>query len=211
MAKLFPRKQRNTFSRVPRPIMLIVAEGNNVTERQYFHHFQHQYIGYNIKIDTKGFETDPEGMLDTLTKYWKENELSLEKGDRGYVILDLDCNDKKAQLIKKLEAGTNLASFVVSNPCFEVWFLLHFRYSTHAYASGEEVINDLRKYIADYRKNSDVFDVISEATDTALQNAKKLEQHFGGIGYKWPSNKCNPRTDIPIVIEEIRRMRGNCQ
>ncbi len=209
MARNFSVKPRNTGRRAPKPILLLVAEGHNVTETLYFKQFQKQHALYNIKIITPGSVTDPEGMLEKLEKYWLRNELDFMKGDRGFVVLDLDCDDKKAKLIEKLEASSKIAQFVVSNPCFEIWFLLHYKYTTHVYLSGAEVIRDLRNYIADYEKNKDISKLLSDKTETAFQNAIKLTRHYDKLGYKWPSNKGNPRTDVPVIINAIKELGGD--
>lgn len=51
----------------------------------------------------------------------------------------------------KLARQNNISVFL-SNPCFEIWYLLHFRYSTKLYGSNEEVIKELGSYISDYSK-----------------------------------------------------------
>ena len=180
----------------------------NEAETQYFRQYQRQRAPFNIKILTPGSATGPERMLETLERYWKQYDMSHTRGDQGFVVLDLDCNEKKALLIKKLERASQIASFVVSNPCFEVWFILHYRYSTHIYSDGDEVIKDLRKYIPEYQKNTDVTESLSGMFDTAMKNASKLEEYYEEMGYRWPSNECNPRTDVPVIINEIRRMEG---
>lgn len=48
MARSFSRKKRNTATRRQKPLILIIAEGQNVTESQYFRHFQEQHADYNI-------------------------------------------------------------------------------------------------------------------------------------------------------------------
>ena len=209
MARNFSIKPRNTGRRTPKPVLLLVAEGRNVTETLYFRQFQKQYASYNIKIITPGSVTDPEGMLEKLEIYWSRNEMDFMKGDRGFVVLDLDCDDRKAKLIEKLEASSKVAQFVVSNPCFEVWFLLHYKYTTHVYLSGAEVIRDLRSFIADYEKNKDISELLSDKTEIAFQNAVKLARHYDELGYKWPSSKGNPRTDVPVIISAIKELGGD--
>ena len=189
-----------------KPLILIVAEGHNVTESQYFRQFQNQHAGYNIKVLIPGSATDPEGMLEKLERFWQINEMDLMKGDRGFVVLDLDCDDSKGRLIEKLDQGSKIAKFIVSNPCFEVWFLLHYKYTTHVYKDSAEVIKDLQNYITTYDKTLDVSRILSDRTETAVQNALKLKSYFQNNGCRWPSNDCNPGTDVPIVIDLIRKL-----
>ena len=209
MARKFSVKQRNTGSRKPKPLIILVAEGRNVTETLYFRQFQRQHAAYNIKVLTPGSITDPEGMLKKIEGFWHKNEMDQDKGDLGFIVLDLDCDEEKANLIKKLEAGSKIAQFIVSNPCFEIWYILHFKYTTHVYASGAEVIRDLKNYINNYEKNRDVSGALSDKMETAIENAKRLEGYFEELGYKWPSVEGNPRTDVPLIIKSIRELGGD--
>ena len=60
-----------------------------------------------------------------------------EKKDDGIKTAELVSQPEKLdaqpkELIEKLEASSKVAQFVVSNPCFEVWFLLHYNLYTGA-------------------------------------------------------------------------------
>lgn len=201
MKREFKKKKRNSANRNPKPVILIIAEGKNVTETVYFNSFQNQHSRYSIRILSVGHETDPQNMLMRIEDFWKKQELKAENGDRAFVVLDLDCDDKKADLIKKLSQKSTNTRFIVSNPCFEVWFLLHFRYSTHSYLNSNEVIADLKSYIPNYEKTTDISCKIINNIDIAIDNAFKLKSYYDSLERKWPSNDCNPRTDVPIIID----------
>lgn len=209
MARSFSEKKRDSSVKKPKPLLLLIAEGRNVTETQYFRQFQRQFSSFNIKILTPGSATDPAKMLEKLERYWKQYDMSDARGDRGYVVLDLDCKEKKAHLIEKLKRNSKIARFIVSNPCFEVWFVLHYHYSTHVYSDGDEVVKDLRRFIPEYQKNTEVTAILTGKLDTAMENARKLVEHYEELGFSWPSIACNPRTDVPEIINEIRRLGGD--
>ena len=128
----FQKKKRNDVKRKRKPVMLITAEGRNKTEKQYFNSFQDQHGKYSIRFAT-GLETDPVGMLKAMEKTWKKNELSEKDGDKAYIVLDMDCIPEKIQLVKELHKKSKNIQFIVSNPCIEVWFILHFIYMTHQF------------------------------------------------------------------------------
>ena len=119
---------------------------------------------------------------------------------KEHIVLDIDNDPLKAEKISELiQANTNRAiSFVTSNPTFEIWFLLHFRYTTKAYPNGDAVIDDLKKYIPDYEKNKDVYSLCCDKLEEAIRNADKLETYHKGKG--WPSTDCNPRTDVAALV-----------
>lgn len=203
MSRTFSKKERNRVTRRQKPLILIIAEGRNVTESQYFKSFQDQHANYNIKVLIPGHITDPVGMKKTILRYWDNYEMDAEMGDAAFIVLDLDCNDEKGKLIRRLARENGNAQFVVSNPCFEVWFLLHFKYSTHSYLSSPEVVRDLRSYIPGYEKNSDVAPILKGNLEEAMKNAEMLKNHYSQFGSEWPSNECNPRTDVPVIIKTM--------
>ena len=207
MTRIFSKKNRNRVTRKKKPLILIIAEGKNVTESQYFESFQKQHSGFNIKVLTPGNITDPAGMQRKILQYWKDKGLDEKQGDIAFIVLDLDCSAEKAQRIKKLSEYSTITKFIVSSPCFEVWFLLHFRYSTRACTSSNEAIKDLRKYISGYEKNTDVAPIIAGNLETAMENAKKLKEYFDGMNVEWPSEIRNPYTDVPIIINAFDRLK----
>ena len=82
MARSFSRKKRNTATRRQKPLILIIAEGQNVTESQYFRHFQEQHADYNIKILIPGC------ILRTLTDTFAEqNGRGAESADASLTTL----------------------------------------------------------------------------------------------------------------------------
>ncbi len=183
-----------------RPTVLIIAEGRNVTETQYFRSLQKVTSGYNIKMLRAGGKTDPEKLKKVLKEYWLDNRMNAKDGDRGFVVIDLDCDKRKAELIKSLGANTPECSFIVSNPCFEIWFLLHYGYSTKAYASSDAAVKELANNIRGYRKNTNVWPLLEDKMNDAIENAERLEKHFEELARPWPSADCNPRTDAHKVV-----------
>ena len=59
---------------------------------------------------------------------WNELELEEDIGDKGFIVLDIDNDERKAIKVYELIQNNKYPSirFIVSNPAFEVWFLLHF-------------------------------------------------------------------------------------
>ena len=134
---------------------------------------------------------------------WKELELSSEKGDLGFIVLDIDSDPQKADKVLKLIQKNRNQSirFIVSNPTFEIWILMHFKYTTRYFADGDAVINELKRHIPDYEKNRDCFLACADRLQDAVSNSAKLEKYFDGSS--WPSVECNPRTDMGMLITHL--------
>ncbi len=199
----FQKKNRNEVKRQRKPMMLITAEGKNKTEKLYFASFNEQHGKYMIHFVNSGGDTDPEGMLKSINNYWDKNELSTEYGDKAYVVLDMDCLNDKIKLVKKLQISAKNVRFITSNPCIEVWFILHYVYTTHHFKDSKEPKNEMAKYIAGYEENMDISSIIRPLLDEARKNVKRLAAHYESIGTKWGDIDCNPMTDVLEIINEF--------
>jgi acid phosphatase class B len=112
-------------------------------------------------------------------------------------------------LIKaKTVADKNNINVVLSNRCFEIWYLLHFTYTTTEFVSTEQLIKALEPYIPDYTKNKNVFDKLEQQADNrknAIERAKKLvKYHENTKGISVYSKESNPSTDVYRLIEIIQ-------
>lgn len=194
-------KKRGTSRRKLKPVYLIIAEGKNKTEVLYLSHFQDQEKNYSIRFVKAGYKTDADSLYNALIDKWEELDLSAKKGDRGFVILDIDNDPLKAQKVSALaQNNTNTeVSFVVSNPTFEVWLLMHFKYTTKQYKDGNTVIKELRRYLPNYEKNRDCFEDCKDKIKEAVKNSITIAEYYADN--EWPSIECNPRTDMGYLIE----------
>lgn len=207
MVRKVDQKKRGKVSRKTKKIILIGAEGKNQTERKYFKAFNQVQSEYKIMAG-KGNNTDPVGVVEDLLKSAKQEELDLKDGDILACFIDVDFKNGRDQELRaamKLARQNNISVFL-SNPCFEIWYLLHFRYSTKLYGSNEEVIKELSSYISDYSKSKDVYDVIENKIDQALLNTKRLESHHLENGTNDRLKKL-PSTEAYKLIEMILEKR----
>ena len=193
-------KNRGTSRRKLKPVYLIITEGKNKTEVLYLSHFQNQEKNYSIRFVKAGYKTDADSLYYTLIAKWEELDLSMKNGDLGFIILDIDNDPLKAQKVSAIvQSNKNKAvRFVVSNPTFEVWLLLHFKYSTKQYKDGNAVIKELRRYLPTYKKNRDCFEDCKGKMKDAVEYSTKLTEYYADS--EWPSIECNPRTDMGDLI-----------
>ena len=204
MARNLEVKKRGNKKRRQKAVYLIIAEGRNKTETLYLTNFQDQSKDFIIRFVKAGSNTDAESLYRTMVAKWKELGLDANEGDRGFIVIDMDNDEQKAEKIATLinKNFNDAISFVVSNPTFEIWFLLHFKYTTKFYKDGNAVIDDLKKYIPNYDKNVDVFELCEYSLSAAIENSKKLEAFFLNTG--WPSVECNPRTDAGRLVKKLK-------
>ena len=196
-------RRRNINSRKSKKVILVAFKGKNKTENNYFSNYRLRDKDYIIKL-VPGNETDPINLVNKTIIKVKELGLNLEENDRAYCIFDTDLDERKnMQIIKARKLAKKYHIIMItSNPCIELWFLLHFEYTT-AWLSNNDVINKLKKYYPKYEKNINIFPEIKDKVSKAIKNAKKLES------FQLDNNKiigmvdANPSTEMYKIVEEL--------
>ena len=196
------QKKRGQVSRSRAKLILIGAEGRNKTEKIYFNELFRNRNDYRVRF-TSSTETDPVGIVEATARFVKSEDLDFKNGDLAFCAVDTDTDLSKQDQIDRAVrlAEKNNIELLLSNPCFEVWFLQHFRYSTKSYMSNDEVLRELAGYIPDYKKSSNVYGLIESSQEQAIKHAKQLESHHANLGKKKGSMTCNPSTDAYKVLE----------
>lgn len=195
------QKKRGRINRSRAKFVVIGAEGKNKTEKIYFSQLFKQNSRYKPKFPTAN-ETDPNGIVEATIRYIKNEEIDLADGDIAFCVVDTDTNpSKQAQIDKALRmAKNNGINLILSNPCFEIWFLQHFRYSTGG-LTNQEAIEELETYLGKYEKNSSVYEAIAAKQEEAVKHAKKLEKYHNELGRSPQSMQCNPSTEVYKIVE----------
>lgn len=212
MARRIEQIQRNRKNRKTKESILFEFEGKNKTEEIYFRNFQKRDNPYNLKF-AYGNDTDPVSMVKSLISYMKKEEINTANNDKIYCVFDADININKQ---KRIDEATRLASengiaMIISIPCFELWYRLHYSYTSKVISSNKEIINDLKTYIPDYEKNINVYDIIKDKTNIAIENSKRLEKEQTKNGKTFNNINCNPYTSVYKPVEYImnRNKEGN--
>ena len=204
MARRIEQIQRNRKNRRTKENILFEFEGKNKTEEIYFRNFQKRGNPYNIKF-AYGHDTDPVGMIKSLISYMKKEDINTENADKIYCVFDADIDINKQ---KRIDEAIKLASengieIIISIPCFELWYRLHYSYTSKIYFSNKEIINDLKSYIPNYEKNMNIYNIIEDKTNIAIENSKKLEKEQIRDGKEIININCNPYTSVYKPVEYI--------
>ena len=190
---------------VPRPqfvrdarIFVIAVEGEK-TEAQYFSLFE------NTRIHVEVLPAGPEGLsapkqvLERLVKF--EERFDLGKDDERWLVIDVD--KQRGQFLDEVtrvarESGYGLA---VSNPCFELWLLLHFQEAEPSDTGCTAVIERLRPHVGGYNKAKINLEAYTpERIAKAAERARTLE---GERDTRWPGF---PGTHVFKVVERLLRL-----
>jgi len=180
--------------------MLIATEGVNKTERNYFLEFNRKQDFYRIVL-ASGSSTDPIGIVKEAILSYEKFGLETVSGDIAYAVFDTDFGKEMQIEEARSLAKKNGIKLALSNPCFEVWLMLHFRFSTKGYYSNEEVNAEISKIWPDYRKNISSFESIHSQGKTAINRANRLKRFHTETGAKGEIEYCNPSTDVHRIVE----------
>ena len=194
--------KRGKKRRAKKNIILLALEGDNKTERLYFGNFRN-HDKYVIHI-AKGNDTSPMQMIKSLKKDFSRLEINTSDNDIAACIFDSDIDLGKQTEINKCiaDAKNQNIEIIISNPCFEIWYLSHFVVSTKYY-KNEDVINELKKYIPDYNKAKNVYPEIYMLTNEAIKNAKALENHHKDLNRNLGDMRANPSTNVYKMVEVL--------
>lgn len=121
----YTRKEETLDSR----LVIIAAEGE-CTEKIYFEALRE--YAHNSRVHIKILERDeenkhnssPEYVLGQLTQYKSENPI--EQDDELWLVIDKDrWTDKSIRIVAQHCAQDPIYHLALSNPCFELWLILH--------------------------------------------------------------------------------------
>ncbi|WP_348305145.1 RloB family protein [Methanothrix sp.] len=193
---------RKSNFRDPKKVVILVCQGAE-TEPVYFNNFRKKECEIAIHIHREAGK-DPIKIINT-AKYLKNDQYEGALIERIFCIYDVD--NTLERTLRKCEkiANENGLKTCVSNPCFEIWFLLHFFYSTKNYNSYDEVKEALIRYIPEYAKNRDIFSQLQPNQQKAIANAKLLEEHHRNVREDPSICGCNPSTQVVHIIEYLNK------
>jgi hypothetical protein len=197
----YRRPARRAPFRDPKPIILIVCEGEN-TEPQYLRGLLRACQNPRVAIQIAPETGVPKTLVETAKQRKKraETEAKREKDaniafDAVWCIFDVDEHphvNETLQLAR--DAGIDIA---LSNPCFELWLLLQFR-DNPGMQHRTRIFEMLREFDRGYDKSVD-YATYSSGYQQAVTRARRMDmgaKKDGDIGR-------NPTTSVYRLTECI--------
>lgn len=197
--------RRKRGQRPTRNKMLIICEGDK-TEPIYFENYRTPQNNLDV-ILVPSSRKDVGSIVEFGKK--KMKDLDIKGGDLIWCVFDCDKNTDEKISIAYRNAGRSI-NMCLSNPSFELWFLLHFRYIEIS-LQNDGLLGYLKRHIPDYSKNNDCYRILRPLTDTAIRNSKKLEQLHIDNGTELNSTKSNPSTQVYKIIEVIKKFNSSSE
>jgi hypothetical protein len=190
--------------REPLPVILVVCEGE-VTEPDYVDGFRRAYGANTVRVKVVAPGGDPVGLVERAVQLRAEADDRAERErdenrryDEVWCVFDVDEHARLRQARDRAaEAGIRLA---VSNPCFELWLLLHF-VEHSAVMPARRLVERLRRHLPTYRKKVRFLDC-SEGYADAVTRAAGLDARHARDG----RDGANPSTGVYRLTERIREL-----
>jgi hypothetical protein len=196
------RPGRRPPFREPKPTILIVCEGQ-VTEPEYFRGFRNACRNPRVEIEIADSHGVPRTLVQTAKRHKQEaaRDAAREKDDNlaydsVWCVFDIDehPNVPDAEQMAR-DNGIDLA---VSNPCFELWLLLHFRDNPGMQhrATVQEMV---AAYVPSYDGHVE-YGVYSAGYSQAMAHAERMDLAADEAG----ESGRNPTTGVYKLTELIR-------
>ena len=192
------RKGKEEYKRERKPLIYIVCEGRNQTERTYFNHFKDRYAPYNLYIENSE-ATDISSMAKKANAIFADKQLDAALGDKVYCLVDLDLdNDKYDKYVKAKKRYKNI-ELIPSNPCFEIWLMYYFTKNPRVIGSSQKVKDAMAKYIPGYTESMDVV-AVANLLDKHLIAINNAEAKNSNFDEDMKEIDKNPYTEVPTVV-----------
>ncbi|MBN2736053.1 MAG: RloB domain-containing protein [Spirochaetales bacterium] len=194
---------RRSGFRAPRTTLLLVVEGE--TEQIYFNQLKADLRVTNLSIEPKiAPRKDP---LNIVERAVLEN--SKKDFDYTWCIFDLDTISSNPDRYEKALKLSKQKKFYLAEslPCFELWYLLHFRFTTKAYDNCAMLIKDLCKNIDDYCKEQQYL----KKKNLYLHLKNKIPQAIENcieLGNRNKLNNASTKCDVYKLIQAIDNIKS---
>jgi len=193
----------------PRACVLIVCEGEK-TEPQYFEGLKRELRLRTVEVVVEGKEcgSAPISVVDHAILKRRERvkdarqSMMLVEYDEVWCVIDVEAPQQHTSLDAAFDkAKANKLNVALSNPCFEYWYILHFKKTSALMHSNKATMRELKQHYPKYKKNDpNFFAIVNQFTSEAIKNSKEVlkEKHYGD-----DLRDCNPSTHVHLIVERL--------
>jgi hypothetical protein len=193
-------------TREPRHRILIVCEGR-LTEPGYFKAFQHQMRNPRVHVEIARETGVPLTVVEEAKRLKTEAEQDAKRErdenlrwDEVWGVFDVDEHPNIEQA--RQLAATHAIDLAISNPCFELWALLHFQ-DQRSHIERDKARLALQGHLPGYDKSLD-FPRLHPGYFEAVRRAKELDREAA----RHEQVGRNPTTGVHRLAESIRQGSG---
>ena len=178
------------------PKLYVIATEGRETEKEYFSLFQTNRV--HIELLTTGAEDSsaPQHVLARLELI--KDDYLLDQDDELWLMIDIDRWPQGSLARVCADADRQGFGLAVSNPCFEVWLVLHFQEADLSDNSGRRLKQKLHKLGGSNQKNRLKGNAYGrQRIEMAIQRARALDRQTGA---RWPEF---PGTHVYKIVQSL--------
>jgi RloB-like protein len=172
-------------------LTILVWCGAIRTEPDYFNGLRRRFRNSGVTIKVRSVGAAPDVLVRAAASY--RDSKGPGAFDQVWCVVDTDEFDIDAAVTEARRNGVRLA---ISNPCFELWLLLHHADCRSFCAGCAEVVRRLRKYLPNYDKAQVAFSDFADGVLDAVKRARGLEP-------TGEEHRHNPSTNVWRLVEQI--------
>ena len=179
--------------------LIVIASEDTHAVRQYFDFFRSTRIQFKV-LETDEGKSAPEHVLARISEYMSEYEIG--KGDEFWLVLDCDhwvTSGHVKNLIRVMrECRQKGIRIALSQPCFELWLLLHFaEFPTETKLTRAQIEKRIRDAVGSYDKTKVYkLPLDNDRVKAAVQRSKANQPSSSEIPDK-------PQTGLHCIIEDL--------
>ncbi len=184
---------RRAGSAVEAETIAVVCEGSK-TEEMYFDGVRRTFRLSTARIHVRGVGKDPVHVVEAAMKLLPDH-------DHVWAVFDVEAPEPHARLNEAIRlAHKHQVSSAISNPCFEIWLLLHFQDQT-SYLDNAAVRHELKKCACKYSDKGFDFDTTWLHHKKAIERAMKLNARQEIDHPEIPDR--NPWTNVHKLVDQL--------
>lgn len=179
--------------------LIIIASEDRYAVKQYFEFFESTRIQFRV-LETDDGKSSPQYVMERLAQFI--DEYNFGEGDQFWLVCDTD-HWIEPNHIQKLREVLRLCNqkeinVALSNPCFDLWLLLHFTEKpTESSLSCQDIEHRLRTTVGQYQKTK-VYNL-----PIKMQHVRDAIRRSSADS---PRNSDLPdalQTDVYLIIEDL--------
>lgn len=177
------KNKRRSKGKSIRPTFFVFCEGES--EEAYVKFLRSKYrLPIEVCPSVVGLSITQE----SITRFKKGKPTDAK--DRDYLMYDLDRDDvlKRLQRIKG-------ATIIASNPCLELWYLLHY-VDQKSEITSAQCLSVLKRHLPRYKKG---------AICSALQATLSTKNEVAVTRAELLPSRANPSSDIPVFLTDLEK------
>ncbi|MEO3773765.1 RloB family protein [Micromonospora sp. B9E7] len=191
--------RRQPGTRQERKTYLVCCEGEN-TEPLYFKGLRRELRAGNVRIEVFSGHGEPYGVVEKAVAEANRAATQGDGYDEVWCVFDVEAPEAHARLSAALAlAARHGVNCAISNPCFEVYLLLH--YEELSYLTSNEACRRLERHPCGYRRRGKLldFEALRASRPDAFRRAARLDRLSAGR----PLADRNPSTSVPGLVTAL--------